>query len=131
MRHAAWALLLLVVSALAAAPARADHGGFHNGFHRPGAFERHERFEHREAFENRRFFHRHVFFHPFFFFGTTVFAPVPIVLFPPPVFPAYVVAPIGGVPYCYTYQTTIIVGGLLQPAFGTACLGADGYWHIG
>jgi hypothetical protein len=104
------------------------HEGFHGGHERHEAFERHEgreRFEHR-----RRFFHHHVFFRPFFFFGRSVFAPLPIALFAPPAYPAYLMGPVDGAPYCYVYQTTIVIGGQLQPAYGTACLGPDGYWRV-
>jgi len=32
--------------------------------------------------------------------------------------------------YCREYQSTIRVGGRLQPSYGTACLGDDGDWRV-
>jgi hypothetical protein len=31
---------------------------------------------------------------------------------------------------CREYQTTVNVGGMAQPSYGTACLEPDGSWHI-
>lgn len=36
----------------------------------------------------------------------------------------------GGSAYCREYQTTVVVGGQSQKAFGNACQGADGQWRI-
>lgn len=125
-RHAAAVAALALFSVIAIGPASADRDGFggrsHNRFEaaRQEAVERHHRFPR----------HRHVFFRPFFFFGAPVFAPVPVALYPVQPYPAYFVAPIAGWPNCYQYQTTVIIGGLAEPAFGTACLGPDGLWHI-
>jgi hypothetical protein len=132
-RHAAWALPLLVSSLLAAAPARADHGGFHQGFQgrgfqgHHGAFMRHDG---RMFFDRRRhfFFHHHAFFRPFFFFGTGVFAPMPVALFPPPAPPAYLMGPVDGEPSCYDYQMSAMYGG--EPPYGAACVGPDGSWQV-
>lgn len=147
-RHPGWALLLLV-PLLLAAPARADHGGFHGGAQgrsgmqgRPGFFMHHDgrmfvhhggrvfiRHDGRAFFGRHAFFHhRHVFFHPFFFFGTAIIAPLPIALFPPPVPPAYLMGPIDGYPSCYDYQMSGIYGD--EPPYGAACLGPDGSWQV-
>lgn len=32
--------------------------------------------------------------------------------------------------YCREYQSTLIVGGMSQPGYGTACLQPDGSWRI-
>ncbi|HJT08781.1 MAG TPA: hypothetical protein VJ747_17755 [Stellaceae bacterium] len=111
MRYAAGLAMLLLASIVAVGAAEArDHGG------RP-----HVRLLHP---------HHHPFvFRSFFFLGTPVFTPVPVALYPATPYPAYIVAPIAGYPACYEYQTTVIAGGFLQPAYGTTCLGADGVWH--
>jgi hypothetical protein len=125
MRYAA-GLAAVILSSIAVSSAQADRGAFHG--------RSHERFEspRQEAFEHRRPFlrHRHVFFRPFIFFGAPVFGPVPVALYPAQPYPAYFMAPIDGWPNYYEYQTTVVMGGLAHPAFGTACLGPDGLWHI-
>jgi hypothetical protein len=152
-RHAAWALLLLIPLLFATTPARADHGGFHQGG-RPGTFMRHDGhmffhpggrvffrhdgrmfFDHDRRFDrDRRFFdrdrdfRRHAFFRPFFFFGTSIIAPLPIVLFPPPAPPAYLMGPVDGYPSCYDYQMSGMYGG--EPPYGAACVGPDGSWQV-
>ncbi len=116
MRYAAGLAAVLLASVIAAGAASARD---HDGGGRP-----HPRFVHPHR-------HAHPFiFRSFFFFGAPVFAPVPVALYPAQRYPAYVVAPIPGWPNCYEYQTTVVIGGLAQPAFGTACLGPDGLWHI-
>jgi len=32
--------------------------------------------------------------------------------------------------YCREYQSTVIVGGMVRPSYGTACLQPDGSWQI-
>lgn len=119
------AIAFLVAAMLAVGPAKADRGfgdhpgvqgGFHHGF--PG-----------HRFDRRHFFVRPSF-HPFFFFGRTVFAPVPFAFSPPLPFPSFFAAPTIGQSSCYQYQTTIIIAGQPQPAFGTACLQPDGTWRL-
>lgn len=127
VRCAPSAIAFLVAAMLAPGPAQADRGfgahpGFQGGFH--DGFRGH-RFDRR-----RHFFFVRPFSHPFFFFGRTVFAPVPFVFNPPLPFPSYFVAPTIGQSTCYQYQTTIIIAGQPQPAFGTACLQPDGTWRI-
>jgi len=69
------------------------------------------------------------------------YAPPPAYYYPPPppqmVYapPAYGPAPGYGPPQggppggqCREFQTTVIVGGQPQPAYGTACLQPDGSW---
>jgi hypothetical protein len=139
MKRRAWAFLILVPLLFGAAPAWADHGGFHgpgafvhnNGrmFFRPGG----RVFFHNGAFfardGHRFFFPRHrVFFRPFFFFGNGIFAPLAISLFPPPAPPAYLMGPIDGYPSCYDYQMSGMYGG--QPPYGAACIGQDGSWQV-
>jgi hypothetical protein len=117
MRYAAGLAAIVLSSAIAAgaASARDRDGG---GRPHPPFVHPHHR-------------HAHPFvFRSFFFLGAPVFAPVPLALYPVQPYPAYVVAPIPGWPNCYEYQTTVIIGGLPQPAFGTACFGPDGFWHI-
>jgi hypothetical protein len=149
-RYAAWALLLLVSLLLVTTPARADHGGSRQGFqghpgtfmHRDGrmffhpdgrVFFHHDGrvfFAHDRRFfdRDRDFRRRHAFFRPFFFFGTSIFAPLPIVLFPPPAPPAYLMGPIDGYPSCYDYQMSGVYGG--EPPYGATCIGPDGSWQV-
>jgi len=91
-----------------------------------------------------------------FYFGTprVYHRPPPVVVYryappPPPVVIyreptpriAYVAPPVSAVPAspvytdslgraCREYQTTLRVGGTVQPGYGTACLQADGSWRI-
>jgi hypothetical protein len=147
-RHGAWAILLLLPFLFAAAPARADHGGFHGsqgrgGFQgRAGGFMHHGGrmffhpggrvfFRHDRAFfghDGRFFFRHHAFFRPFFFFGTGIVAPLPVALFPPPAPPAYLMGPIDGYPSCYDYQMSGMYGD--EPPYGAACVGPDGSWQV-
>ena len=135
VRCAPSAIAFLFAAMLAPGPAQADRGfdghpGFRDGFHGGFPARRFDhRFFHRRFFE-RRFDHRRFFFRPFFFSGRTVFAPVPFAAFPPVPVPSYLVAPTLGPSSCYQYQTTIIIAGQPQPAFGTACLQPDGTWRI-
>ncbi|HEV8026037.1 MAG TPA: hypothetical protein VGP50_01335 [Stellaceae bacterium] len=141
-RRARWAFLLLVPLLLAVAPARADQGGFHQGFQgHPGSFMHQNGrmffrpggrvfFRHDARFFNhdRRFFHHRAFFRPFFFFGTGIFAPLPIALFPPPAPPAYLMGQEEGDPSCYDYQMSGQYGG--EPPYGAACVEPDGSWQV-
>jgi hypothetical protein len=94
---------MLVV--LAAGAANANQGGFSGGPHfvphaRPGIA-------------------RHAFLHhPFFFRPVFFVAPI-----------YYPVAPVPYWSNCYQYQTMMVIGGLLQPGYATACLGPDGLWY--
>ena len=70
------------------------------------------------------------------------YGPPPVVYAaPPPVFYAVPPAPVQAVPMtpaytdgagrtCREYQSTVMVGGVRQPSYGTACLAADGSWRI-
>lgn len=135
--RAGLAIAAAMVAAVASAPAQADRGGHPGnfGFHHPGFGFHHPGFVH-PGFVHPGFVHRHVFvrphffFRPFPFFGATAFYPVPVPLYPPWPYPAYLTAPVAGAPNCYQYQTTIILGGVPQPAIGTACLQPDGTWRV-
>ena len=146
LRLMAWTIALTLSCVIAPGPAQADHS-FHHGSPPRGAFVPHhglvvfhegfrnrvffhDGFHNRVFFHDPFFFHRHVFFGSFVFFGTPVFAPVPVALFPPPAFPAYLMAPVPAAPDCYQYETTIFVDGQPQPAVGAACLGPDGIWRV-
>lgn len=72
-----------------------------------------------------------------------VFAPPlyygPPVYYPPPVVytqPAPIVAQPASPPYlrngqtCREYRTTVVIGGVQRPSYGTACLQPDGSWRI-
>jgi hypothetical protein len=60
----------------------------------------------------------------------------------PPAAPAYYVPPASAAPAapaasagtatgnCREYSTTTVIQGQAQPTYGTACLQADGTWHI-
>lgn len=58
-------------------------------------------------------------------------APAPIVLTQPvPASPASPVYQTTDGRHCREYQRTVIVGGLPQASYGTACLQPDGVWRI-
>jgi hypothetical protein len=72
-----------------------------------------------------------------------VYPPPPMVVYqaPPPYASAYPSAPVQAVPvsppytdgygrYCREYQSTMVVGGMPQPGYGTACMQPDGSWQI-
>ena len=44
--------------------------------------------------------------------------------------PAYQAAPVTDTSYCREFQGQVLVGGLPQQSFGTACLQSDGSWKI-
>ncbi|WP_353859925.1 hypothetical protein [Azospirillum formosense] len=63
-------------------------------------------------------------------------APPPVVVFTEPA-PATIAATPTGPAYtarngqlCREYQTTVMVGGLAQPGYGTACRQPDGSWRV-
>lgn len=62
------------------------------------------------------------------------YAPPPTVIYTEPapvtVSPASPVFTDGQGRTCREYQTTVSVGGAVQPAFGTACLQPDGSWRV-
>jgi len=150
-RFAISAIALALASMVVVAPAHAQRDmGRGSGFHGPmgGHVFFHNRFNNRVFFRDRFFFRNHFFFarnhfffRPFFFFGSPVFAPVPVVLSPPTPFPAFFTAPATAAPGmvaptaagggCYQFQTSIPTDdGQVQPAWGNACLQADGSWQI-
>lgn len=59
-----------------------------------------------------------------------VYAPPPVAYAPPPV--AYAPAPVAAAPQgeCREYQSTVVIAGRPQPAYGTACRQQDGSWRI-
>lgn len=134
MRSAISVIALAVASMVSAGPAHAQRGGFHHdGFH--NGFRFHDGFRFRRDFDHRRFFFhpfffRHSFFRPFFFFGAPVFAPIPVALYPPMPYPSYLTGPSAAGGSCYQYQTSIMMDGQIQPAWGTACQQPDGSWRI-
>ncbi len=148
MRYAAGLTAFALSSVIAAGAATAhDRDGFR---FRNGFVSQHQ-FVHPFFFHDRFFFHDPVFFHDRFFFRDRVFfrnsfffsfstfgAPVfpppvfpgPVVLAPPVSSPVFLMAPVPRQGNCREFQATVVVNGQPQPVFGTACLGADGAWHI-
>ncbi|MDQ2102275.1 hypothetical protein [Azospirillum isscasi] len=63
-------------------------------------------------------------------------APPPTVIFSEPPAPVVNATPTGPAyvarngQLCREYQTTIMVGGVAQPGYGTACRQADGSWRV-
>jgi hypothetical protein len=55
------------------------------------------------------------------------YAPAPVYVAPAPV---YAPPPAPRAPYCRDYRGDAIIDGMNQPFYGTACLEADGRWHI-
>jgi len=58
-----------------------------------------------------------------------IYAPPPVVVAPTPVAVPAVAAP-APTGYCRQYRGDATVDGANQPFYGTACLQADGRWHI-
>jgi hypothetical protein len=62
--------------------------------------------------------------------------PAPVYYYPPPVYayqpPVYTSQPVPAPSQqaCHEYQTTAIIDGRQQPAYGRACLQPDGTWRI-
>jgi hypothetical protein len=62
-----------------------------------------------------------------------VYAPPPVPADPPPAAAPVTVTPVSGADggqTCREYQTTTVIGGVPQRAYGTACLQADGSWRM-
>lgn len=59
-----------------------------------------------------------------------IHAPPPVAYAPPPV--AYAPAPVAAATQgeCREYQSTVVIAGRPQPAYGTACRQQDGSWRI-
>jgi len=59
-----------------------------------------------------------------------VYVSPPVAYAPPPV--AYAPAPVAAAPQgeCREYQSTVVIAGRPQPAYGTACRQEDGSWRI-
>jgi len=92
-------------------------------------------------------YHHHPYWGPRYRSSVIVYAPPPVyypppprvVYAPPPV--VYAPAPIDAVPasapyrtsdgrYCREYQAQVMVGGVPQPSYGTACQQPDGSWRV-
>jgi hypothetical protein len=127
---------LAAAGALSATPAAADSFsfGYSSGYSRP--YPHH--------------YYHHPYFGPRYSSGVTFYAPPPVYYYPPPpprvvYVPApqmaYAPAPIDAVPasepyrtsdgrYCREYQAQVMVGGVPQPSYGTACQQPDGSWRV-
>jgi hypothetical protein len=123
--------LLAAAYGFSAAPAAADSFSFgYSSGHYP-----------------RHYYPRHFHHHPRFDSRVIFYAPPPVyypppprvVYAPPPV--VYAPAPIDAVPasapyrtssgqYCREYQAQVVVGGVAQPSYGTACQQPDGSWRV-
>jgi hypothetical protein len=119
--------LLAAVCAFSVTPAAADSFSF--GYS-SGHYPRH--FHHHPHYRSRVIFYAPppVYYPPP---SRVVYAP------PPPV--VYAPAPIDAVPasapyrtsdgrYCREYQAQVVVGGVPQPSYGTACQQPDGSWRV-
>lgn len=99
--------------------------------------------------------HHHPHYRPYYAYGAPVYVPPPVYYVAPPP-PPVVVAPPPAVVYqapppppmvvdatpvapayttpqgqtCREYQTTVRIGNMMQPSYGTACLQPDGSWRI-
>lgn len=90
--------------------------------------------------------HHHPHYRPYYAYGAPVYVPPPVYYVAPPPPPVVMyqepapqivdatpVAPAYTTPSgltCREYQTTVRVGNMLQPSYGTACLQPDGSWRI-
>ena len=64
---------------------------------------------------------------PFYYPPPVYYYPPPVYIYPPPV---YISQSAPAQQVCHEYQTTAIIGGTPQPAYGRACLQPDGSWRI-
>jgi len=123
---------LAAACALSAAPASADSFsfGYSSGYYHP--YPHHY---YRPHYWGPRYGGRVVFVNP----PPVVYAPPPTVVYAAP--PVYSQAPIDATPasapyrtsdgrYCREYQAQVIVGGVPQPSYGTACQQPDGSWRV-
>jgi len=70
---------------------------------------------------------------PYYYGPPAYYYPPPVYYAPPPAYyypPAAYVVPAAPPANCRTYRGDATVDGSGQPFFGTACLQADGRWHI-
>jgi hypothetical protein len=101
-------------------------GGFHDGFHHDRFFHRHDRF----FFGFGGFVGADPFYYSPYYYDPYYYPPTYYV---PPAYAAPgaapgVYAPTAGSCRQFSGDATVDASG--QPFFGTACLGADGKWHI-
>ena len=136
-------LLAATMLLLAAAPAKADsfYFGYSDGYSRgyPGSYYGPPGHRHR--------YHGPPRYAPAYWGPPPVYyrAPPRVVYVEPPPRVVYVQpqtqANISAVPngpvyqtatgqYCREYQSTVMVGGMPQPSYGTACLMPDGVWRV-
>lgn len=122
--------LALGLPLLAAPPASAD--SFYFGFS-SGHRHRH----HSHHWQHHRWHHHH--WRPQYYSGYYYPPPPRVVYVPPPL--VYAPPPLAAVPtspayqaangqYCREYQATVVVNGVPQPSYGTACLQPDGAWRV-
>lgn len=124
---------LAIAAVLSAAPAAADSFSFgYSSGYRP-YYPHH--------------YHHHPYWGPRYRSSVIFYAPPPVyypppprvVYAPPPV--VYAPAPIDAVPasepyrtsdgrYCREYQAQVVVNGMPQPSYGTACRQPDGSWRV-
>lgn len=125
---------LAAAYALSAMPAAADSFsfGYSSGHYRP--YPHHYHHPHWGS----RYSSRVIFYAP-----PPVYypPPPPRVVYAPPPPVVYAPAPIDAVPasapyrtsdgrYCREYQAQVVVGGVPQPSYGTACQQPDGSWRV-
>jgi hypothetical protein len=98
------------------------------GYYRHHHHYGHGRYSHYGHYPYGR--HRHGGFY-FSYSAPIVVAPYPRV-YPAPVYPApaYGYGAAGVPSYCREFRTTININGMIQPAWGTACLQPDGTWRF-
>jgi hypothetical protein len=67
---------------------------------------------------------------PVYYPPPVYYYPPPVYYYPPPTYPPLPSATTAPQQNCREYQTTTIIGGRPQPAYGTACLQPDGTWRV-
>lgn len=127
---------LAAAYAFTAMPAAADSFsfGYSSGYARPYPYAHH----YHHPYGGPRYSSRVIFYAPP---PAYYYPPPPRVVYavPPPV--VYAPAPIDAVPasapyrtsdgrYCREYQAQVMVGGVPQPSYGTACQQPDGSWRV-
>jgi len=109
------------------APAEADSFSF--GYSSGHRYRHHHRYHHHPHHWPR--YHYGYHYAPPVYYPPpppqVVYVPAPPPLAATPTSPAYRTA---DGRYCREYQATVMVGGVPQPSYGTACLQPDGSWRV-
>ena len=91
---------------------------------------------HHHRHHHPRHYYGPAFHYGYYHYPPVYYPPPPRVVYvpaPPPVMSAVPASPVYRAPngqYCREYQSTVSVGGVPQPSYGTACQQPDGSWRV-